>query len=81
MWCLNEVSWDQRQIFVVNKGAGKRCSRSGNVGHPPTRAEGDWVKVVKFSSKILFNLGVRNEWMSINDFHELGLKCCLFGER
>jgi hypothetical protein len=24
---LNEVSWDQRQIFVVNKGDGKRCSR------------------------------------------------------
>ena len=27
VWCLNEVSWDQRQIFVVKKGGGKRCSR------------------------------------------------------
>jgi hypothetical protein len=49
-------------------------------GTPPTRAEGDWVKMVKFSSKILFNLGVRNEWMSINDFHELGLKCSCWVE-
>jgi hypothetical protein len=30
---------------------------------------------MKCSSKILFNLGVRNELMSVNDFHELGLKC------
>jgi len=42
---------------------------------------GDWVKVVKFSNKILFNLGVRNEWMSVNDFHELGLKCSCLGGR
>lgn len=25
VWCLNEVPRDQRQIFVVNKGDGKRC--------------------------------------------------------
>jgi hypothetical protein len=31
--------------------------------------------------KILFNLDVRNEWMSINDFHELGLKCSCLGGR
>jgi hypothetical protein len=35
--------------------------------------------VVKCSSKILFNLDVRNEWMSINDFHELGAQVLVFG--
>jgi hypothetical protein len=29
--------------------------------------------------KILFSLFVRNEWMSVNDFHELGLKVLVFG--
>jgi hypothetical protein len=29
-------------------------------------------QVLKCSSKILFKVSVQKEWMSVNDFHELG---------
>jgi hypothetical protein len=59
----------------------KRCSRGSETWATPTRAERGLIGWSGKVFKILFNLGILKEWMSINDFHELGLKCsCLVEE-
>ena len=44
VWCLNEVSWDQRQIFCSEEGWWVKDVVEDWEPCPPTRAEGDWVK-------------------------------------